>query len=55
MTKQKLHSTQETFTRGGMKPHGENEGFEKHKGRRYFDSTMNQINGQRELVFKKKI
>jgi hypothetical protein len=36
-----------------MKPHGKNEGFEKHKGRRYFDSTMNQINGQRELVFKK--
>jgi len=35
--------------KGGMKPQGENEGFEKHRGRRYPNSTMH----QRELMFKR--
>jgi hypothetical protein len=36
-----------------MKLQGKNEGFEKDKGRKYFNSTMNQMNGQKELVFKR--
>jgi hypothetical protein len=43
MIKQKLHSTQEIFTRGGMKLQRENESFEKHSCRRSFDLTMNHV------------